>query len=175
MDPLALPEVTECSEEGYADLSLKLETIQRSLDGVCRLVARGVHRGTRVGFAVSLPPDWELQVLEDSKIPLYWGRTEIVSLGSESDAFLRTLDEVYGTNLNPQRMQEEVSYIAVSLEGDPTQVESSAVKLKLFFESEVEDREADFYLNIDATASSVQFREKDTDYRRGVVLSLLRS
>jgi hypothetical protein len=133
------------------------------------------HLGTRVGFAVSLTSAWELQTLEDSKLPLYWGRAEIVSLGAESDAFLRAFDEVYGTNLNPLKMQDEVSYIAVSLEGDPAQVEHTSVKLKLFFESATEDRDADFYLNIDVKDSSVQFREKDTDYRRGIVLSLLSS
>jgi len=134
-----------------------------------------MHLGTPVGFAVSLASDWELQVLEDSKLPLYWGHAEIVSLGEESDAFLRAIDEVYGTNLNPLKMQEKVSYIAVSLEGDPSQLEHASVKLKLFFESDTEDRDADFYLNIDVKDSSVQFREKDTDYRRGVVLSLLSS
>jgi len=50
---------------------------------------------------------------------------------------------------------------------------SILLPLKLFFESETEDRGADFYLNIDVKDSSVQFREKDTDYRRGIVLSLL--
>ena len=82
---------------------------------------------------------------------------------------------MYGTNLNPLKMREQVSYIAVSLEGDPSQLEHASVKLKLFFESDTEDRDADFYLNIDPKDSSVQFREKDTDYRRGVVLSLLSS
>ena len=54
-----------------------------------------------------------------------------------------------------------------------TGMSSILLPLKLFFESETEDRGADFYLNIDVKDSSVQFREKDTDYRRGIVLSLL--
>jgi hypothetical protein len=87
MYSIQLPEITKDSEPGYADLSLRLENFKRSSDGVCRLVARGTHLGTPVGFAVSLASDWELQVLEDSKLPLNWGRAEIVSLGEESDAF----------------------------------------------------------------------------------------
>ena len=33
-------------------------------------------------------------------------------------------------------------------------------------------RDAEFYVNVDVEARSVEFHEKDTDYRRGVVLSL---
>ena len=46
------------------------------------------------------------------------------------------------------------------------------MKMKLFYESDVEGRDADFYLNIDVDARRVEFHEKDTDYRRGVILSL---
>ena len=72
-------------------------------------------------------------------------------------------------------MQDRVAYIAVSLEGDPVHAEHTSVILKLFFESETEERDADFFLNIDPTRSSVEFREKDTEFRRGIVLSLMRT
>jgi len=44
--------------------------------------------------------------------------------------------------------------------------------MKFFFESDDEERYAEFYLNIDVCGSTVQFHEKDQDYRRGVVLAL---
>jgi len=50
-------------------------------------------------------------------------------------------------------MQDRVAYIAVSREGDPVHVEHTSVILKLFFESETEERDADFFLNIDPTRS----------------------
>jgi hypothetical protein len=39
-------------------------------------------------------------------------------------------------------------------------------------EKNVKERDAEFYVNVDVQARSVQFHEKDMKYRRGVVLSL---
>jgi hypothetical protein len=115
---------------------------------------------------------WERQDVEDRGLSLYWGRVQFISVGEESDAFLQALDEVYETNVGRQRMRDQVSYVAVSLAGVPFQIENESVKMKLFVESDAEEPVIEFYLNIDPQNSSVQFREKSTDYRRGVVLSL---
>jgi hypothetical protein len=93
-------------------------------------------------------------------------------VGGESDAFLRLLDEVYGTGLSRKIMRERVPFLAVSLAGDPARLEHEPTKMKFFFESDAEERDAEFYVNIDVQVQSVQFHEKDTDYRRGVVLAL---
>jgi hypothetical protein len=69
-------------------------------------------------------------------------------------------------------MRDRVPFLAVSLTGEPARLEHEPAKMKFFFESDTEDRDADFYVNIDVQAESVQFHEKDTDYRRGVVLAL---
>jgi hypothetical protein len=85
---------------------------------------------------------------------------------------LQALDQVYQTNVGHRRMRDRVSFIAVSLAGLPFETEHESVKMKLFFESDAEERYAEFYLNIDPRNSSVQFHEKDADYRRGAVLAL---
>ena len=74
----------------------------------------------------------------------------------------------------PSRMADRISFIAVGLDGDPLLVEHRPVNMKLFSKSDNEERDAEFYLNIDTRNSSVQFHEKDTDYRRGVVFGSLR-
>ena len=107
-----------------------------------------------------------------SELVLYWGRAELVSTGIESDAFLRLIDEVYGTAVGHARMRERVPFLVVSLAGDPSRLEGEPAKMKFFFESETEDRDAEFYVNIDVKTRSVQFHEKDADYRRGIVLAL---
>jgi hypothetical protein len=69
-------------------------------------------------------------------------------------------------------MRDRVPFLAASLAGDPARLEHERAKMKFFFESDTAERDADFYVNIDVQARSVQFHEKDTDYRLGVVLSL---
>lgn len=160
------------SEDGFADICLRLVSLKRDSDGGQHFVARGFHRGQRVGFAVSLSSTWERQDLEESEITVYWGGAKLISLGFESDAFLQALDEVYQTNVGHQTMQDQVSYLAVSLEGYPPNLGDELVRMKLFFESDSEERYAEFYLNIDSGKSTVEFHEKDVDYRKGVVLSL---
>jgi hypothetical protein len=68
-------------------------------------------------------------------------------------------------------MRDRVPFLAGSLAGNPVRLKYEPAKMKLFFESDVEERDAKIYLNIDIQTRSVQFHEKDTDYRRGVVLS----
>lgn len=159
-------------EDDFVDFEIPLESYTRCDDGVQQIVARGRHGSATLSFLVSLGAIWERQDVEDSDLVLYWGRAEFVSLGAESTAFVRLLDEAYGTSLNHNGMRERAPFLAVGLSGDPARLECEPVKMKLFFESDDEALYAEFYLNIDVCARSVQFHEKDPDYRRGVVLSL---
>jgi hypothetical protein len=172
---MTLSEVTAGAEDGFADLRLTLISIQHDPDGAQTITAGGLHRGRPIGFAVNLGSTWEEQGLEETNDSIYWGRADLVSLGNESDAFLQVLDEVYETNAHPRTMRDKVTYVAVSLAGHPLRLEHEPVKMKLFFEAETEDRAAEFFLNIDAQSSSVEFHEKDKDYRRAIVLSLVAS
>jgi len=169
---MALAEITAESEDGFADLRLTMVSLHCDPDGEQRLTARGLHNGRTVGFAVSLSSMWERQDVDGYGISLHWGSAKLISLGEESDAFLQALDEVYLTNLGHQRMRDQVSYVAVSLTGLPPHVGHEFARMKLFFEIDDEERRAEFYLDVDPQNSAVQFREKDTGYRWGVVLSL---
>jgi len=170
-----LGEITAGSEDGFADLRLTMVSLARGPNGAQNLISRGLHKGRNVGFGISLGSTWEQQNLESLDDPLYWGTAELISLGEESDAFLQALDEVYNTNTGRRKMVDRVAYLAVSLAGHPLRLEQESLKMKLFFESEVEARAAEFYLNVHAQNSYVEFHEKDADYRLGIILSLAAS
>ena len=172
MDPDRFAEIKVVSEYDFVDLEFTLVDRQRDADGVQRLVAKGSYDGRTVGFGVTLGPKWERQDVEDAQIWLYWGEAELTTLGDVSDGFVQALDELYGTDIGTLKMCDRVPFIAVSLAGYPPLLNEESVKLKLFFESDAEEKDAEFFLNIDLRSRSVQFHEKDTDYRRGVVLSL---
>ena len=115
---------------------------------------------------------WEHQKLESLDDPLYWGTADLISLGEESDAFVQALDEVYSTNTGRRTMREPGCISRRQPCRYPLRLEQESLKMKLFFESDVEERAAEFYLNVDAQNSYVEFREKDADYRLGIILSL---
>jgi hypothetical protein len=169
---MAFHEMTADSEDGFADLSLNLVSLHRDPDGVHHVSARGLHNGRQVGFSVDLGSTWKRQNLDGSDDPIYWGEAHLKSVGEESDAFLQGLDEVYGTNTSRRTMADRIMFTAVSLEGHPLHLQNERVRMKFFFEAEDEERYAEFYLNIDVRESSVEFHEKDVDYRRPVVLCL---
>jgi len=166
-----MPELTADSEEGFVDLSLKMNGLVREPDGTFRFEARATHEGRQVAFAVTLGSLWNVQKLEDTE-PLYWGEAQLSSLGNESDAFIEILDQLYETKLGALRMRPNTSFTAVSLGGDPRKLEREPLKMKLFFEANADELYAEFYLNCDAAQSRVQFHEKDPDYRSAVVLAL---
>ena len=159
-------------EDGFVDLALNLEALIRNDDGSHYFEARAEYKGKPVAFAVVLSPNWQQQDFEDSEISLYWGGARLISLGAVSDDFLDVVDQRYETKLAPVRMRGAVDFIAVCLEGNPEQLGEKAVKMKLLFDVEDEDRYAEFYLNCDPAQKRVQFHEKDSDYRRPVVLAL---
>jgi hypothetical protein len=167
-----IPELTEGSEEGFSDLSLRMEGLLRGPDGRYRFEARAAHKGRPVAFAVALSTTWNAQEVEGTTVSLHWGEAQLISVGNESDGFVQALDEVYGTGLGVLQMRGNVKFLAVSLAGHPLRIEGEPIKLKLFFEHEADDRYAEVYLNCDSEESRVEFHEKDPDYRRAVVLAL---
>ena len=66
------------------------------------------------------------------------------SVGATSDEFLKVMDSKYQANLHPRSMGAATRFSAISLEGNPQLLEKGPVKLKLFFESDKEDRRAGY-------------------------------
>jgi hypothetical protein len=172
MTVVKLVEVRVDSDGGFIDFDLTMLDFHRAADGVCHVTAQGLHRGRIVGFRVSLGSTWERQVLEDSRISLYWGEATLISIGEASDAFLQVVDEAWQTNLSHPTMRDRISFIAVGLDSDPGLMEDLPISMKLFSKTDSEEDDAEFFLNVDARNLSVQFREKDPEYRRGVVVAL---
>jgi hypothetical protein len=173
--PEELPEVLSSDDEGFADLSFRLVDLRKG-DGVYHLVAKGQRRGRVVGFAATLTGDWDAQPLERTESNLYWGGVTMVSLGQESDEFLRALAEIYGIPERPAHMCATTEFAAVGLAADPREVVHRPVKLKLFFEPRDrrahEQGYAEVYLNVDPTQAVVELHEKDPDYRRPLIAAL---
>jgi hypothetical protein len=172
--PLAAPpEVTSEEEEGFHDLVFYIQEHTRRPDGSQSIRAAGTHKGRQVGFEVVLGPIWQSGSLGKG-IPIVTHRGNVTyrSTGSDSDAFVQVLDELYGTKLSPKEMGRETQLNAISLEGDPGDLAKGPVRIKLFFESDKEDAYAELFTNIELAAHRLEFREKDEGYRSAVINAL---
>jgi len=168
--PNSAPEITSGAEEGFHDLVFGLASATRAADGSQEVIAVGTHAGQPVRFQASLSPTWKEGRVADMRS--FTGVVTVRSLGVESDALVTAMDTLYGAQLKPASMAKATQFAAITLNGNPFDLAAGEVAIKLFFESENEDRYAELYLNIDAPKHRVELREKDEGYRAPVIRAL---
>lgn len=168
------PEITADSEGNeFVDLGFAIRARETLPDGSQALHAYGVHHGREVGITVILGTQWKAGSL-GANVPLvtYRGTVTYRSLGTPSDALLQILDQLYGTKLQPAAMRPTTTFTAISLGGEPADLAKGPAKIKLFFESDAEDRYAELYTNIDLANGVLQIHEKDPEYRLALIKAL---
>jgi hypothetical protein len=124
-----------------------------------------------VGIEVKLSASWKGG--KQSKQPVLSMRSGTVvlrSLGEKSDMLLKALEEIYGGNLSPARMAPQIELSAISLDGDPGNLEGGPAMIKLF--NEAEEGYAEPFLNVSVQTKRIQLREKDSDYLEAIVKGL---
>jgi hypothetical protein len=167
------PEITSEREDDYfVDLVFGVPrfSITQSAQSV---MVSGIANGKPVGFSVELGPTWKPGRIGD--IASFSGVVRIASTGDDSNTFVRSLAALYGAEATPSPMTKSAEFAAISLHGDPTDLESGPVKLKLFYESEDEESYAEVYANFDLQARKFYFNEKDPEYRAPILKALYAS
>lgn len=169
-----LQEVQMDTEHGFVDIDLPLASVSQNEEGIREILGRGRYGGDTLSLLVRFGPGWDSRQIDlgGVRLSMHGGDVELVSVLGESDAFVRVLDEKYGSKFLPGGMKPRVSFRAVSLAGDPARLQDGRLEMKLFFNSDDETRYAEFYLNIDADEGVVQFHEKDGHYRKAIVMAL---
>lgn len=168
----AAQKVRSVGEDDFVDLDLPLASHAKDPTGKRLLVARGVFEDTPVGFSVEIDSAWRAQPLEDGSATFYWGRVTIRSIGPPSDHFVSVLARLYGLPSPATGMLPAIEAEAVGLANDPGDMDTSAIRMKLFFHSDSEDRYAEVFLNTDIPNRLVQFHEKDMEYRKELLRAL---
>jgi hypothetical protein len=169
--PVARPEITSTEGDGFHDLVFAIAGRTRDADGQ-RLDVVGTFRGKDVGLAIDLLGPLNSRNPKTPDLGIRTGQVRFRSTGAQSDEMLRALDVIYGTGLNPTHMAPTTTFAGISLEGNPGDLERGTVKIKLFFESEDQARYAEAYVDIDVAEGSLQFNEKDQEYRKALVRAL---
>jgi hypothetical protein len=157
------------SEDGFRDLVFSTAEPKKLVDGSQMIRASGFYKGQQVGFELVLSSTW--QEGKDSP-PLTRGTVTLRSLGTESDKFLKAVDENYRAEVNPGRMKPQTVFAAIVLGGNPLELSRGAAKLKLMFETQNERRYAELYITIDVIARKLYVQEKEPGYRKAIVRAL---
>jgi hypothetical protein len=140
-------------------------------------LGRGAQKSDRGGGPSpgrgSVSASWpEAELYQKISGTAYKGVITYRSLGPASDSFLHIMDKLYGTALHPKSMRAETKFTGISLRGKPDELEKEPVRIKVFYESDDEQRYAELFTNIDVQHRVLQINEKDEEYRKPVVRAL---
>ena len=170
-DP-ALSEITSEMDEGFVDLVFTITESEINADGSASFHAQGLNEGEKVGLRVRLLPSWKDGTLGDD-FTTFQGPVYFESTGEESDRLVQILGGLYQSSVRPQSMRKnEILFTGITLEGDPRALSSSPLKIKLFVESEDEEKYAELYTNIDVQGRRLEIGEKDPDYRDPIMRAI---
>lgn len=170
------PVLTQFSEEGFVDCVLRIAEVSTDPKfHTLRLVAS--HEGVLVGFTAIVMRgirggfDKDMELIREH---VYRPAVQILSSGPESDRFVTGLAASYGLG-GQRRMKEVTSFTGIALHQDDIDMETEAIKIKLFGHDAPDDREEDYcesFFNLVLPEGLVYWNEKDQDYRGALIAGL---
>ena len=173
--PVEITSESETEDETLYNLVFYIRDYIHLPDGSQVIRAFGTHKKVAVGLDVVLNSIWQKNLL-GKYLPIlsYTGTVTYHSLGAASDTLVSTLDELYGTQLDPVGMANNTQFTSITLDGDPLNLKIGPTKLKLFFHGTDEDTYAELYTDIYLAEHRLELLEKDYDYRTALVKALSR-
>jgi hypothetical protein len=159
-------------EEGFVDLTVPVDHWERLPDGTVSVRACGLLGDAEIGFTIDVLPKWQRQEVKDQDLVIYWGKARYRSLGKASDRFLHILVDQYGLPGHERRMAPIVEFTAAGFQTNPQELLTSPVTMKLFFEPGPREAYAEVFTNIDIPRATIEFREKDPEYRVPLIAAL---
>ena len=136
----------------------------------CSYFANSLYEGKNIGLQVTIPSDSPKNENELAQILTF------ASSGVISHNFIVTLSKLYKEKIDQNIhfiSSKRVAFIdlnefAKSRFGKETVNKSTAKEMKVFFEAENPDDNAELYININETEHWLEIREKDEGYRKQV-------
>ena len=172
--PVAPPEITSRTEEGFHDLLLGIQKTSSDAAGNLTLLAAGTHKGARVAITIKIHGGMRPFDLTGKAGFSGIDKTGIrlLSAGPESDRFLQVLAALYGVKNAKGKMKKEAVFTCAALQGDPAKVQTELIKWKLFHNGDEKDY-CELYLNVNIPRGEVEIREKDEEYRKAIIEMLI--
>ncbi len=180
VDKLGLPILDQFSDDGFVDCIFQVKNLIRE-DDQYRFHLASSFNGEIVGFNVCVVKGIKAAFNENDenmeliKEHVYYQGVEFIRSGDESDRLIRVIAQLYELELQSTRMVDSISFTAIALHQGEIDVETDAVKIKLFGNDAETDSEDDYFesfLNLHFSDGLVAWNEKDQDYREPLLRSL---
>jgi hypothetical protein len=163
--PIGLP-----VEAGWADIKLPVTDVACTAKGVCQITTLGVYQSQTVGITVKMTDIGPSSGFSHPQ-PVSRKATPngmiLESQGEPTLNLLRLLSSLYQHPLSDFDVPKELKFSAITIEGDPKDVENAPLKFKVFYRDDQPEGPDYFemYINPDLPHGFVEFAEKDPEYR----------
>lgn len=163
--------IVKDDEEGWGtDIRLSIVKAEKT-DTLITYFVSSHYDGRIIGFKMSIPSSPPKNGSDLAQILTF------TSIGVASDYFISTLSKLY-----KQKVDQDIHFIsskgvafidldalAKSQFGNVPVNKTSAKEMKIFFEAENPDDNAELYININEKEHWVEIKEKDEGYRKQVI------
>jgi len=160
--------------EGWNDVFLKIIDKTNNENSVI-FTCQGLYNGFTLGLKVEVKKNMEAGLLASGEInrdAFYRNGISLLSIGVESNVFLRALSELYNFPTTKPFIDKITNAMAFSLnESDVDLAKSEKYNFKLFFNDESETHYCEIFCNIDLAKGIIEFHEKDHEYRENIIKS----
>ena len=157
-------------EEGWADIKLPVTDVACTSKGVCRITTLGLYQGEKAGITIEttdIAPSSGFSHPQSGPRKATPGGIVLESQGEPTLNLLRMLSSLYQHPLSNFDVPDELKLSALTIEGDPEDIESSALKFRVLYRDDQPEGPDYFemYINPDLPHGFVEFAEKDQQYR----------
>lgn len=171
------PILDQFSEEGFIDCTFRILN-KVSSERQYRFHLTAWHNGETVGFDVVVVKgirgafDGGMELIADH---VYYDGVRFLRSGPQSDRLMTVLAGLYEFPPNTRRMLDAFSFTAIALHQDNVDMESEAIRIKIYGNDGKEMDEDDYFesfFNLDLGFGFVFWNEKDPDYRDALIRGL---
>jgi len=167
-----IPHAKISKEEGFVDITMSIEKTQKAADGSIFIKVTNLLNGKKVGFSIKLQPAWKANPIDGTDQHFYWGSGAFINEGTQTAEFVNQLSSLYELKAPKILGKKEISVEVVGLANDPLKLSDQVVKTKFFFNSDNENLYSEVFINFDLKNKTLEFFEKDPEYRAGLLASL---
>ena len=158
--------------EGFVDLTLHISEMNTNSEGNILITTESKYQQQTVGFQIEIIDDFKPYPIGKMQ-NIYWGKGYFINTGKNTEKFITLLTKLYSVHPKPIK-QNKIPIALTYLSGDPRLFYSEPVHTKFFFNSDSDDEKyyAEVFINIDANKKTLEFHEKDEEYRSALINSL---
>lgn len=161
------------SSEGWNDIFLTIVNDIITTDNYHIYIGKGLYKGTIVGLKFEVKNDMPAGLLKSGEINkggFISNGIKIISIGEESDKFIKVLSELYNFPTVKPFSKSVIPSTTFSLNQKVVDLdEIDYYKFKLFFGENSENLYSEMFFNIDLTKRIIELNEKDQGYRENII------